>query len=59
MRTVSTRVKVRSLVRIRDLPAGDQQVALWWRKRRMLCLTAECARRSFTQVTAEIPRVRS
>jgi transposase len=51
----STRVKDRQLVRIRDLPVGDQQVALWWRKRRLLCLTAECARRSFTQVTAEIP----
>jgi transposase len=51
----STRVKDRSLVRIRDLPAADQQVALWWRKRRLACLEAACPRRSFTQATNEIP----
>lgn len=51
----STRVKDCSLVRIRDLPVADQQVALWWRKRRLVCLEPACPRRSFTQTTAEIP----
>jgi transposase len=51
----STRVKDRPLVRVRDLPASDQQVALWWRKRRLLCHEPSCPRRSFTQVSAEIP----
>ena len=51
----STRVKDRSLVQIRDLPAADQHVALWWRKRRLICQEPSCARRSFTQETEEIP----
>jgi transposase len=51
----STRVKDRALVRIRDLPAADQRVVLWWRKRRLACLETACARRSFTQTTTEIP----
>ena len=51
----STRVKDRPLARVRDLPVADQRVALWWRKRRLLCLQPSCPRRSFTQVTAEVP----
>ena len=43
------------MVRIRDLPVADQQVALWWRKRRLLCQQPTCPRRSFTQVTTEVP----
>jgi transposase len=53
--TASSRVKERSLVRIRDLPAADQQVALWWHKRRLVCLQPSCPRTSFTQVSTEIP----
>ena len=52
---VSTKVKDRSLVRIRDLPAADAQVALWWRKRRLACQEPSCPRRSFTPATKEIP----
>jgi hypothetical protein len=45
--------------RIRDLPAADRQVALWWRKRRLAFREAACPRRSFTQTTNEIlPRFR-
>ncbi len=51
----SSRVKQRPMVRIRDLPIADQGVALWWRKRRLLCLNLGCTRKSFTQVTEEIP----
>jgi len=51
----STKVKDRSLVRIRDLPVADAQVALWWRKRRLICVESSCSRRSFTPTTDEIP----
>ncbi len=50
----STRVKDGSLVRIRDLRVADQQVALWWRKRGLVCLERTCVRGSFTQTAAEI-----
>jgi len=53
--TASRRVKQRPLVRIRDLPVADQQVALWWRKRRLACLEPSCPRGSFTQVSSEVP----
>jgi transposase len=45
----STKVKDRDMVRIRDLPVADQQVALWWRKRRLICTDASCPRRSFSR----------
>ena len=45
--------------RIKDLPAGGQQIQLWWRKRRLACVEALCPRRSFTQVSNAIrPRAR-
>jgi transposase len=53
--TESARVKDRPLARIRDLPVADQQVALWWRKRRLVCSQRSCPRMSFTQATTEIP----
>ncbi len=42
--TASSRVKERPLVRVRDLPMADQQVALWWRKRRLTCQEPACPR---------------
>src|SRR5688572_9531254 len=39
---VSSRVKQRPLVRIKDLPAGDSRVDLWWRKRRLVCANPQC-----------------
>ncbi|HEY7226268.1 MAG TPA: transposase family protein [Micromonosporaceae bacterium] len=51
----STRVKGRTLMRVHDLPVADQRVALWWRKRRLVCLEPACPRRSFTPSTVEIP----
>lgn len=50
---LSSRVKDRPLVRVKDLPASGQQVALWWRKRRLVCVEPRCPRRSFTQVIPE------
>jgi transposase len=52
---VSSRVKQRPPVRIKDLPAGDSQVQLWWRKRRLVCRQPSCARGSFTQAMPQIP----
>jgi transposase len=52
-------VKDRPLLRVKDLPASGQQVELWWRKRRLLCVEALCPRRSFTQTASAIrPRGR-
>jgi transposase len=52
---VSARAKDRPLVRIKDLPAGDQQIVVWWRKRRLICAEQDCVRRSFTQTSSEVP----
>lgn len=56
---VTSRVKDRPLVRIKDLPASGQRVELWWRKRRLACHEALCVVGSFSQVSAAIaPRAR-
>lgn len=52
---MSARVKQRPLVRIRDLPAADQEVVVWWRKRRLICAEPDCPRRSFTHTAPEVP----
>jgi transposase len=56
---LSSTVKDRPCRRIKDLPTSGQQVELWWRKRRLLCVETLCPRRSFTQeATAIRPRAR-
>jgi transposase len=56
---VSGRVKDRPLRRITDLAASGQQTQLWWRKRRLVCVEALCARMTFTQTSEAIrPRAR-
>jgi transposase len=56
---VSSRVKDRPVVRLKDVPASGQRVQLWWRKRRLVCTQVRCPRRSFTQVSEAIrPRAR-
>src|SRR5215217_1215811 len=52
---LSSRVKDRPLVRLRDLPASGQRVQLWCRRRRLACREAACPRLSFTQVSAQVP----
>jgi transposase len=54
---LSSAIKDRTLMRVKDLPASGQTVELWWRKRRLLCGERLCPRRSFTQ-TAEAVRPR-
>jgi transposase len=56
---LSSRVKDRPVVQLKDVPASGQRVQLWWRKRRLVCLQVRCPRRSFTQVSEAIrPRAR-
>jgi len=44
----------RSVVEVRDLPAGGRPVRLVWRKRRWLCTDPDCDAKSFTEQTPEI-----
>jgi len=44
----------RSVVQVRDLPAGGRPVRLVWRKRRWLCTDPDCDAKSFTEQTPEI-----
>jgi transposase len=39
----------RSVLQVRDLPAGGRPVRLCWRKRRWICLDPECPAKSFTE----------
>jgi len=47
-------IKERPQRRIKDLPGSGQQVELWWRKRRLKCVEAECPTQSFTQTSLAI-----
>ena len=56
---LSSTIKDRPLMRLRDLPAFGQPVQLWWRKRRLVCAEAECPTRTFTQTASAVrPRGR-
>ena len=44
----------RSVVQVRDLPAGGRPVRLCWRKRRWICCDPDCAAKSFVEVTPVI-----
>src|SRR5215212_7594859 len=56
---VTSAVKDRPVMRLKDLAASGQTVELWWRKRRLVCRENLCPRRTFTQVsTAVRPRAR-
>ncbi len=44
----------RSVVQVRDLPAGGRPVRLVWRKRRWLCTDPDCDAKSFTEQTLAI-----
>jgi hypothetical protein len=56
---LSSVVKDRPLMRVKDLPACGQTVELWWRKRRLRCSERLCPRRSFTQTASAVrPRGR-
>jgi len=52
---LTSRVKDRPLVAVKDLDASGQRVDLWWRKRRLVCAEPECPKGTFTQRSTEVP----
>lgn len=52
---VSASVKQYRTTRPRDLPYGEEPLAVRWRKRQYRCLERECPRKAFTESIAEIP----
>ena len=56
---LSSAIKDRPVIRVKDLPACGQAVQLWWRKRRLVCTETLCPRRTFTQACSAVrPRGR-
>ncbi|MGI8523487.1 MAG: ISL3 family transposase [Nocardioides sp.] len=53
--TLSRLVKDRPTSPVKDLPHGAVPVRVWVRKRRFLCRERLCPRRSFTEVSDELP----
>ncbi|MFD8528431.1 transposase [Streptosporangium canum] len=54
-RVISTTVRQRRTTRPRDLPYGPEPLAVRWHKRQFACAEQRCARKAFTESTAEIP----
>lgn len=52
---VSTSVKQRRTTRPRDLPYGEEPLAVRWRKRQYRCREQACPRKAFTESITEIP----
>lgn len=46
---LTTRIQARPQHRVKDLPAGGDDLQLWVRKRRMACQEPACERRSFVR----------
>src|SRR5215218_9639216 len=56
---ITSAVKDRPLMRVKDLPASGQRLELWCRKRRLVCGEVLCAQKTFTQASAAVrPRAR-
>jgi transposase len=52
---MSTSVKQRRTTRPRDLPYGEEPLAVRWRKRQYRCREQACPRKAFTESVPEIP----
>lgn len=52
---LTTRIQARPVHRVKDLPAGGEDLQVLVRKRRMACLELACERRSFVQTTEQLP----
>ena len=52
---LTSRIKERPLVRVKDLPSAGQRTELWWRKRRLMCRETICGTETFTQQSAAVP----
>jgi transposase len=51
----STSVRQRRTTRPRDLPYGEERLAVRWLKVQYACLESWCARKAFTEQVAELP----
>lgn len=52
---ISTRVHAWASQRVKDIPAGAEMLEVVVRKPRFLCAEAACSRRTFVQVTDQLP----
>lgn len=52
---LTTRIQTRPMHRVKDLPAGGDDLQVLVRKRRMACHEPACVRRSFVQTTEQLP----
>jgi transposase len=52
---LSSRVKDRPICLLKDLPHGSVPLTVWVCKRRFVCTEKLCSRRSFTEVSDQIP----
>lgn len=52
---LTTRIQARPVHRVKDLPAGGQDLQVLVRKRRLACREKACPRRSFVQSTEQLP----
>lgn len=52
---LTSRIKERPLVRVKDLSASGQRTDLWWLKRRLVCREPACGTATFTQQSRAVP----
>jgi hypothetical protein len=52
---ISTSVRQRRTTRPRDLPNGEEPLAVRWHKRQYRCQETACPRKAFTESIAEVP----
>lgn len=52
---LTSRIKERPLVRVKDLFASGQRTDLWWLKRRLVCREPACGTATFTQQSRAVP----
>lgn len=55
VRVLTSRIKDRPVIPVKDLRVSGQVVDLRWRKRRPVCQASLCPRKTFTQQSCEIP----
>ncbi|WP_258142538.1 transposase family protein [Arthrobacter sp. MYb227] len=51
----SRRIQARPVHRVKDIDTGGKDLDLWVKKRRLVCLEESCKKKTFVQVTEQIP----
>ena len=51
----SRRIQARPVHRVKDIDTGGKDLDLWVKKRRLVCLEETCKKKTFVQVTDQIP----